>query len=245
LPGGDAAQLYDSLTKRLNQMGHEIGREPWWLNNMHVDWSWNQIAWHVENDFYESSVDTTMQEQLPVDQFRALGRLKRGIIHRVFANPYIKGDSEQIRRQGRSAVGMCLLHDIGSYYPGTDRFFAMTMVNLLDEKVGFFDGAEFVPYWRNAEQVKIGTPGVYVSVYRGKGRAVLVVLNGGRGDKEVEFELQRDLLNGRKVTRIYDAETGFEFKPQWDAAKNRNILGEFKPGTFGLTDRGVRYIVVE
>jgi hypothetical protein len=140
---------------------------------------------------------------------------------------------------------MCLLHDIGSYCAGSDRFFAKATLALMDEKVGFFDGAEFVGYWRSADLVKVGTPGAYVSVYRGKNRALLVALNGRRGDMEVKFELGKGLLNGRPVSRVYDAETGFEFKPHWDAATKRAALGEFKPGCFGLPDRGVRYIVVE
>ncbi|MBI4027863.1 MAG: hypothetical protein HY360_22955 [Verrucomicrobia bacterium] len=233
-----------SLTKRLNQIGHEIGREPWWINNMHVDWSWCQIAWHVENDYYTQNADAVMQEQLPVEHFRALCRLKRGIIHRLYSiGP--EGTTEQVRRLGRSLVGMCLLHDIGSYCAGADRYFAKATLDLLDDKVGFFDGAEYIGYWRSGELVRHRTPGVYISVYRGKNRAMLVALNERREDVDVAFDLGPNLLNGRPVARICDAETGFEFKPQWDAIQKRSVLGELKPGYFGLPDRGVRYIVVE
>jgi hypothetical protein len=232
------------LTKRLCALGWEIGREPWWLNNVHVDWSFCQVSWHIENDYYTDNEDTTMQEQLPVDQFRALCRIKRGIIHRLATRGPL-GSNEQIRRLGRSAVGMCLLHDIGSYLWGADRFVAEPMLKAVDDTVGFFDEAEFVGYWRGAGLVKVNTPRVYASVYRGKGRALIVVLSENRGDVDVPFELGKDLLQGRAVKRVFDAETGYAFAPQWEPGRKQRLLGEFKPGSFGMPDRGVRLLAVE
>ena len=232
------------LTKRLATLGWEIGREPWWVNNMHVDWSWCQVAWHIENDFYTDNEDTTMQDQLPVDQFRALCRIKRGIIHRLATRGPL-GTNEQIRRLGRSSVGMCLLHDIGSYGWGGEKPFIDAMLKIADDTVGFFAGAEFTGYWRSAPLVKIGTPGVFASVYRGNGKALIVVLSQNRGDVDVSFEIGKELLGGKPVRRIYDAETGFVFAPQRDAALKRTLPGEFKPGSFGMPDRAVRLIAVE
>ncbi|MCM8803288.1 MAG: DUF6067 family protein, partial [Candidatus Omnitrophica bacterium] len=72
-----------SLTKRLNNICYELGRQPWWINNMHVDWSFCQVSWHIENDFYIDNADMTMMDNLNIDEFRALCRIKRGIIHRL------------------------------------------------------------------------------------------------------------------------------------------------------------------
>jgi hypothetical protein len=235
------------VMKRLCNVGWEAGREPWWISNMHVDWSFNQIAWHVENDFYIDNADLTMMEQLHMDEFRALCRLKRGIIHRLHAAVVPGGTTEQMRRAGRSIVGMCLLHDIGSNrpYQNPDTMVMDGMLKVMDDTVGFFDGAEFVGYWRSAPLVRVGTPGVYASVYRGKNRAVIVVVSDRREDLDVPFELGADLLPGRKVQRIYDGETGFPMTMHYDYALKQYRLGEFKAACFGMPDRGVRLLVVE
>jgi len=232
------------LTKRLATMGYEVGRPPWWVNNMHVDWSFCQVAWHIENDFYVDNADMTMQDQLSVDEFRSLCRTKRGIIHRL-ASRGPDGTIEQMRRMGRSQVGMCLLHDIGSYNWGSDRPFADGMLKVVDDAVGYFDGAEFVPYWRNSDLIKIETPGVYASVYRGKGKAVIVALNANRADVDVRFELGPNILGGKKVERFCDGETGFPFSNLWDYEVKRAFPGELKPHFFGMTGGAVRLLLVE
>lgn len=231
------------LMKRLCTMGWELGRRPWWINNMHVDWGFCQVAWHIENDFYVDNADLTMMEQLPVDVFRALCRIKRGVIHRLAARGP-EGSVEQIRRMGRSQAGMCLLHDIGSYLWGFDRHFAPGMLKILDETVGFFDGAEFVPYWRNQDLLRFDAPGVQASLYRGRGKAVAVVVNSNREDVDVPFQLG-PILGKRRIQRIHDAETGFAFAPQWDAKIRKRVLGELKPRVFGMPRGGVRLLVIE
>ena len=233
-----------ALTKRLATMGWEAGRRPWWINNMHVDWSFCQVSWHIENDFYVDNADMTQMDQTSVDEFRAMCRIKRGIIHRL-ATRGPEGTTEQMKRMGRSQVGLCLLHDIGSYTWGFDRSFAPGMLKVLEDNVGFFDGAEFIPYWRNADLIKIETPGVYASVYRGRGRAVVVVVNERREDLDVGFALGRDILPGKPVERLSDAETGFPFGTHWDASIRQRVLGELKPGTFGMPGGGVRMLLVE
>lgn len=235
------------LMKRLCNVGLDAGREPWWISNMHVDWSFNQIAWHVENDFYISNADMTMTEQLNVNEFRALCRTKRGIIHRLSAQVVPGGSAEQVRRTGRSIIGMCLLHDIGSYlaYGNPDTLVADGMLKVVDAAVGFFDGAEFVGYWRSAPLIRIGTPGVYASVYRGRDHAVIVVVNERREDVDVPFELGKDILPGKVVQKVYDGETGSVMAPRYDDAQKKPVWGELKPGLFGIANRGVRLLVVE
>lgn len=200
---------------------------------MHVDWSFNQVSWHIENDFYTVNADEAMSDHLTVEDFRAMCRIKRGIIHRL-ATRGPEGTPEQQRRVGRSAVGMCLLHDIGSYTWGVDKKFANDMLDALDSSVGFFDNAEFVPYWRNSELIKLSTPGVYASIYRGKGKALLVVLNEKRQPLDAPFTLGKDLLPGKAITRAYDAETG--------EAINLDATGS---GVLLLLQSGVRLITVE
>ncbi|MGC8977143.1 MAG: glycoside hydrolase domain-containing protein [Candidatus Ratteibacteria bacterium] len=232
------------LTKRLNNIGYELGRTPWWINNMHVDWSFCQVSWHIENDFYIDNADMTMMDNLNVDEFRALCRIKRGIIHRVaIRGP--EGTNEQIRKQGRSIIGMCLLHDIGTYYWGFDRYFSY-LVDMVDGVVGYFSGAEFIPYWRNKNLINIKTDKVYASIYKGKGKAVIVVVNQNREDKDVEFEINDGIIEGKKITRIYDLETKSEFGRFYDNKEKRNRWGEFgKAGVFGIGGGEVRFIVVE
>lgn len=233
------------LMKRLATMGYELGRRPWWINNMHVDWSFCQVAWHIENDFYIDNADMTQQDQLSVDEFRAMCRIKRGIIHRL-ATRGPDGNTEQMRRMGRSAVAMCLLHDIGSYLWGPDKYFAPGILKIMDEEVGFFDGAEFMPYWRNENLIKIETPGVYASVYRSKDRkkAVIVVVNERRDDVDVRFSVGR-ILGKKKIKSIRDAETGFRFRKHWDRRVRRRFWGELDPHIFGMRGGAVRLLLVE
>lgn len=145
------------------------------------------------------------------------------------------------------ASGGCLLHDIGSYlaYGNPDTLVADGMLKVVDAAVGFFDGAEFVGYWRSAPLIRIGTPGVYASVYRGRNHAVIVVVNERREDVDVPFELGKDILPGKVVQKVYDGETGSVMVLRYDDAQKKPAWGELKPGLFGIADRGVRLLVVE
>jgi hypothetical protein len=120
------------------------------------------------------------------------------------------------------------------------------MVDIVDNLAGYFDGAEFIPYWRNKNLINIKTEGIFASIYRGKGKSVIVVLNQNRENKDVEFEINPDINGNKKITRIYDAETGIEFGQYYDKNEKRYKWGEFgKPGIFGIEGGGVRLIVVE
>lgn len=233
------------LMKRLNNIGWENNRRPWWVSNLHVDWSFNQVAWHIENDFYTSNEDTTMVEQLPVDQFRALTRIKRGIIHRL-ATRGPKGTHEQIRKVGRNAVGMCLLHDIGAYNWGSVAEYQHGLLDILDEKVGFFADAEFVPYWDNSDLLTIEEKGVYASIYRGNGKAVIVLLSSLRGGADIHLNLNpKNILKGGKINRVYDPEEDRTMRVRNIPETKMTQVYEMKKYTLGIEDRGVRLIVVE
>ena len=182
------------LTKRLATMCWEAGRPPLWLQNMHVDFSWCQVGWHIENDFYIKRAGQDLIDQLPVDHLRAMTRTKGGLIPQLHsripeAGQFVermdqdkapvptleaasryKGDAWDVRRAMRSIIGMCLLHDIGERgLPAYKPFYQRDRTRALkamEQAVGFFSGApEFVPYWRSRRVVRCDTPGVYASVY--------------------------------------------------------------------------------
>jgi len=243
-----------ALCRRLNTVGWSIGRRPWWINNLHLDWSFNQVSWHIENDYYVDGPTNTILDQMSMDQFRAYARLKRGIIHRLAAR-YGGGEpatQRETRRQARNIIGMCLLHDIGAYRWGNYRDEHVRLPKLLDEHVGFFDEEEectFVGYWRSAPLVEVGTPDIHISVYQGKGRAALVVVNANPKPVDVAFTLTKRLL-GRDPVRLFDAETGQQFRRhELRDPKTRKYLGrawgEYAVGRFGIENHGLRLLVAE
>ncbi len=243
------------LCKRLNTVGWQIGREPFWLNNMGADWAFNQVAWHVENGFDEHTPNVDTLDVLGLDEFRALFRTRRGIVHLFAGICYSEKESaaEDIRRRNRLKAGLCLLHDIGTtagtYRRGLNED-NKVLSDLMDKYVGFFreePACHFIGYWRTGGLVQIKTPGVRVSVYKGDNRAVLVVVNENREPTSVEFSMARELV-GREPNRVFDAETGREFQNSYyydKAQKVHRAWGQYKPGFFPIEGRGVRLIVVE
>jgi len=236
------------LTKRLWTAQWEMGCKPLWINNMHVDWSWCQVSWHIENDFYINSPSSTMMDELSVDQFRAMCRIKQGIIHRLATRYGVEGGPTTVwqqRKRARSIVGLCLLHDIGAYLWGNYADEHRRLPEILHEKVGFFDGAQFTGYWRSRHLVELDTPKVYASVYQGKGRAAIVVVNENKEPVDVPFRLHPELLPDKKIERLYDAETGYEFEQLYDRKARKRRWGEYFPGRFGIEGHGVRMLVAE
>lgn len=236
------------VTKRLNTIGTQVGREPFWLSNMGADWSWNQMCWHVENGFYVTSATSSLLDQMTVDQFRSLFRIRRGIYHRIEGGYWMSPDfnNTNLRKRSRVQVGLCLLHDIGGAGQDSDRD-RDRLPDLLDSLVGFFNENEQCPfygYWRSGDMVKIDTPKVYCSVYKGNGRAVLVVLNENPDPVDVNFAITDKLL-GRKVAKIYDAETNFNFQMLYNDPAGKRGLGEYTPNSFGIEGHGLRLLVVE
>jgi hypothetical protein len=234
------------VTKRLSTLQTEAGKKPFWINNMGADWSWNQLCWHVENGFYVTSLTASILDTMSVAQFRSLFRVRRGIIHRIDDRVEMGGITNYYRRiRSRAQLGMCLLHDIGG--AGDSDLDQRRILGLLDDKVGFFgerDTCPFFGYWRTADMVKIDTPKVYCSVYKGKDRAVLVVMNESPDPADVKFTVN-DALLGRKVKKLYDLETGAAFGNLYDNAQRKYLPGEYIPGTFGIEGHGLRLIVVE
>ncbi len=237
------------VTKRLNTLQAKAGNRPFWLSNMGAEWSWNQMCWHVENGFYVTGIKDSMLDQFSVDQFRSLFRLRRGIVHQIDERGYSStGDysNADLRKRWRVLTGLCLIHDIGWKGDGAN-LDAARLAGLLDDKVGFFSEKETCPftgYWRSADMVAIGTSGVYCSVYRGKDRAALVVLNENKNAVDVPFTVN-DTLLGRRLKRIYDIETSAELQSIYNQTKRKYELGEYLPGSFGIEGHGLRVFIVE
>ncbi len=201
------------------------------------------MSWHIENDFYVNGPGNTLLDQMTVDNFRAYARIKRGIIHRL-ASRYDGNDTCTVaerRRRARNTIGLCLLHDIGAYLWDDYGQEMETLPNLLNEYAGYFneedgsDPCKFTGYWRAGNLVKSDTPNIYVSVYRGKGRAVLVVLNAGKEACDVKLTISDNLL-GHKPNAIFDAET----KQPLGGWRNNE-----QPDLFGIDSYGLRLLVVD
>ena len=220
--------LRRELTRRLAIMGYKIGRRPWWLMNMHVDFSWCQVGWHIENKFYIEGKAKTIIDQLGVGKFRALLRTKGGLIGRLASlASHLKGD-ELILAQ-RSIIGMSLLHDIGVFrFPPMSMF--KNILSLLEESVHFFSGnPEFLPYWRQ-QVVRFEEPMVLASFFIGNGNAIAVIVNAS--DNPVTLTTPRfDIgkLGLENIYRVVDAETG----------------GELKEDVFSIAHHDFRLLILE
>jgi len=208
------------LTRRLTTMNHELGREPLWLMNLHLDFSFSQYAWHVENDFFPRSPEGTVMDELSFDAFRALTRSKHGILPQLDSKMVFVGlTRQQHLHQARTAFGLCLLHDIGArslHNPQAPVY--RDLLAKVTDTVAFFGAAEFAPYWDNADLVTLVEAGpdgkprpaarddLRVSLYRDGRRALLAVLNvSGEAASYPRLVLPAALL-GRRVERVWDIE---------------------------------------
>lgn len=232
------------VTKRLNVICTQLAKPRMsWLNNQGADWSWNQRSWHCENGFYVKN--NSILEQMTVDQYRAHFRLRRGIVHKLGSSNWGEDPAKspfppnRLRMRSRSDLGLALLHDIGG--SGYSKFEAEHVVGKLHDWVGFFDEKDACPftgYWRSGRMVKVNTPGVYASVYQGKDRAAVVLMNTAPEAVRADVRLLSDLL-GRKVSKAFDGETGRPLNDFWGA------WGDYQRGLFELAGYDFRLIFVE
>jgi len=242
------------LTKRLATMCWDCGRPPLWLMNMHVDFSWCQVAWHIENDFYPHGIGLDLLDMLTVDEFRAMTRMKGGIIPQLHSTVWSGTESPfDVQRIVRAGLGLCLLHDIGERgYPTYVPFInaqRSRMLKAMDKHASFFSqNCMFIPYWRQ-RFVSFDTPNVYAPIYFGRGtqRAVIVLLNANDDDVVVKgFRLSPQTPFGRKTfTRLLDAETELPVGKVYDREKRQYVWGEMKPYQIMLRRHDYRLVVVE
>jgi hypothetical protein len=198
------------LTKRLAVMGWSVMRPPCWIQNMHVDFSWTQVAWFVENDWYLDAPDQDMFQHLPVHQFRSMARTKsmQLVPYPWFRRPDAS-TPENERRVSRSIEGMCLSHDIPAFSGKLKREF--------EYRLGYYDPGQckFLGYWASRGVITTPQPEVYASAYVNLQRpsAALVFLNGGKADvylAGMTFDPTLLVAARRPVTfrRFLDLETG-------------------------------------
>jgi hypothetical protein len=215
------------LTKRLNVLNAKLGREPLWISNQHADFSWDQIGWHIEEIFYGQTKGKGYFGVLSPDQFRAVTRSRGGIIPRLAPRADQDLTPAELSHFTRTAYGMCALTDIGAYMQGQQDYDAIVngripieqnRIRMMLDQVGAYDGTgECIPYWRSKGlvHVKPGMEknpylnGLLVTVYRGRGKALLVIANPM--DKEVEFvhwaHVIENSVLGHPVQQMVDAET--------------------------------------
>ena len=139
---------------------------------------------------------------LSPDQFRAVTRSRGGIIPRLAPRADQDLTAAEQSHFNRTAYGMCALHDIGAYMHGQQDYEAVNSgripieqnrIRMMLDQVGAYEGdGECIPYWRSKAYVHV-KPGqekspanaLLVTVYRGRGKALLVIANPT--DKPVEF----------------------------------------------------------
>ncbi len=213
------------LTKRLNHMGWELMRPPFWAMNMHVDMAFNQMFWMVENDWYADGPDTTAFQQWTLDEFRSMARTKSTTL---IANPWLSGfasDKPELDAKiKRSVTAMGFAHDI------------CTNRDLVRKLIGAVDYANttdclFTGYWRSAEAVHPAAKEVKTSFY-GNAKtksAVILFFNTGKQDQYLggsTFDVNK-LINPNATlvpSRVYDLETG------------ENVAVAFEGGRFKITE---------
>ncbi len=205
--------------KRLARI-HQINNVP----QRHQSWS-NNEATMLESFWYSSflveecgaqhrAYDVDVITQFPSSLYRYLAHNFSGLAtaHMADATFASYGDDKRLDRQ---IVGRALLNDIGVTPTGAHGiiYHKEDVVRVLSQltRFGFFKdkGIEKLPYWRNADYVKIGDQPstkseVYVTVYRralanGKGyEAVFVVMNESFDPVELPLQLvdEKRLLGG-------------------------------------------------
>lgn len=187
LPGEGPVEIWNTftrrdLTRRLAVMSYQATRRPWWLMNMHVDFSWCQVAWHIENDFYIQGKSKDLIDQLGIDKFRALTRTKGGIIPQLHSNMPENFSPEEQLVAARTIIGLCLLHDIGERglpdYKAPFNKLLENTVDTMEKEIGFFsEEIVFLPYWR--QKVMVLPENVYASFFTNRGKSVAVIVNAG------------------------------------------------------------------
>ncbi len=201
------------LMKRLTTLNWQLMRRPCWLTNMHEDFSFSDVMWMVENEWYINGEGRDMLEHMSLDTFRAMTCSKT---MNLVAKPWIhnptKKDHPAYGHVVRSIAGVLLAHDVqNGDIPAKLR-------RWLEFHVGFNDGkaCKFRGYWDTPTTlVDTGDPEVKCSVYYNPQRknAVLWLLNTGKADKTLaNFAFSSELIGREDCKKVFDAETGAPIK---------------------------------
>jgi hypothetical protein len=199
------------LMKRLTTLNWQQMRPPCWITNMHEDFSFSDVIWLVENDWYINGAGRTLLDHMSLDTFRAMACTKTmQQVAKPWISPGTAKDDPRYERVVRSITGVLLAHDVqnGPLDAKLRRW--------LNFHVDFDDGraCQFRGYWETGALVNTKDPDVKCSVYLNPGRktAVLWLLNAGKEDKTLTGVIgSSDLFAWRKnldCTAAFDAETG-------------------------------------
>lgn len=239
--------------KRLVTMCHVSGVKPFWLVNTQPTWSFGQVAWHVESDWYAAKGERDLIEHLGVPGFRAHAKTQGGLISRLQFARETGDSSDQPPREGhpekygvrltdaaalelpgveRTHDGLCLLHDIGQIGGGR------MMLEKMEKEFGFFDdGVEFLPYWEQKVAVA-DSDRIYVSVFRNPARklAMAVLFNEKKSNRGLtvplaipEAKAVSDLETGEPLVDLDSKAAGFQTRCYIPPRDFRLLVWEYKP----------------
>jgi len=205
------------LMKRLTTVNWQLMRRPCWLTNMHEDFSFSDVIWLVENDWYITGAGNDLLDHLPLDTFRAMACTKT---MQLVASPWIANptplDDPRYEHVARSILGTLLAHDIHNLaLPYYRTIYDTTLGRYLNFHVNFDDGnaCKYQGYWETpVTLVNTKYPEVKCSVYYNpsRGTAVLWLLNAGQQDRTIDsLTFSSDLIGRDKECKIvFDAESG-------------------------------------
>ena len=197
------------LMKRLSTVGWQHLRRPCWITNLHEDFSFADVAWLVENEWYIKGEGMTMLDNMPLGTFRALACSKT---MQLVAKPWIhwpKTKDEAVNRHvERSITAVLLAHDVqNGPMDAKLRRWLQFHLDFLSARACKFRG-----YWDVAKTLADpGAPEVKCSVYFNPTRrnAVLWLLNAGKDDRDAKgLTFSGDLLGRAELRTAFDAESG-------------------------------------
>ncbi len=216
------------LLKRLNHLGWELMRPPFWTSNMHCsDMSFNQMAWQIENLWFSSNADYTSFDVWSLDQYRALTRTKTTMLvpkpsYGGFFRSWEKHpDPSRGLKIGRSLAAIQLLHDIVPIVDYTNiNSFLYPLRRRLDALVDLPDCIRclFTGYWNSTAFITPPDADIKVSFYSNTATLSTAVIFGNISRKDLSLEGTvldvNKIISGhplpdapRKIKRIYDLET--------------------------------------
>jgi len=254
---------------RISQVNNVPQRHQSWSNNeatMLESFWWSSFLVE-ECGAAHRSYEVDVVTQYPNSIYRYLAHNWSGLATAIMADA-TEAEYGDDKRLDRQLMGRALLNDIGLTPSGAHGiiYHKEDVVRLLKALTdfGFFDdqNIEKIPFWRNAQYVRIGEKPsteseVYVTVYRrplnrGNGyQALFVVMNESFKPQELLLKLanSRRLLGGPNTLTIRDIRNRTEvpesLKKWWDTVKDRDgtVLalmdvetGEVVPSQPGSTD---------
>ena len=208
------------LMKRLTTINWQLMRRPCWLTNLHEDFSFSDVIWLVENEWYINGEGRDFLDHMSIDTFRAMACTKT---MQLVAKPWIshptKKDNPAYEHVNRSITGVLMAHDVQNFSVGG--YLGLCDIKLgryLNFHLNFADGkaCKFRGYWETpVTTVDTKDPEVKCSVYYNPQRknAVLWFLNTGKQDKTLtDITVSSELIGRENCKKAFDAETGAPVK---------------------------------